>query len=167
MTDSSNAPCCWVADTLNRAYPESAGVTLGAIEALSSEQSFSRAQLAYVADLMFRLGAAARQEADAAELKAWRETRATGGRYVIVRPRTQAYLDARRAARLAVPDRQNEYFWLRTRGSMPEPWAGGDAEAAMDRYMWEADRPDHVAPAGPLRVRRTRDGLVWADGGER
>lgn len=161
MSDHSNRPCCWVGNTLAAAYPESAGVTLAAIDALASSDSYNRAQLAYAMNLAFRLGASARMEADVAELRAWQQTRPTGGHWTIVRPHGTAYLTRRRAARMDATDRQNEYFWLRTR--RPTGWDGGTAEQASARFMWEADRPDVQPPAVSTRARRTRAGLAWAD----
>jgi len=152
VTDSNGTPahaCCWLAALIDTdAYPRSAGVTLNAVEAMRTQETFSRAQLAYVAALAFAAGAAARTAGDAAELESAREAHFV--------PRETR--DARIARRMAEMAEAHEIAHLRRYGRPPEQWDGPRppwtaAGAAMARYGWEATRPDPVVPRGRLYVR--------------
>lgn len=127
MTNHSGTPSTgWVEDLIRRAWPETAGVTLAALDALAAQETFTRAQVAYLIDIALRIGAHARTAGDEAELIASREAR--------FEPR--ATREARISARLTAMAEQHEIAWLRRTGSLPETWAGGTAEDAMARYMW-------------------------------
>lgn len=143
----------WMETLIRSAWPESAGVTLAAVEALGTHETFSRAQVAYLINLAFRLGAHARAAGDAAELEASRSANFE----------PQPTREARIAARLARAAEQHEIEWLRRTGRPPQTWTGGTAQEAMDRYLWEADRPEPERDRTPLRVRRERGTYVWAE----
>lgn len=155
--------CCWVADLIERAWPETAGVTLAALEALSTQESFTPAQMAYVSKLMLMVGAQARTAGDRAELEA-----SAAARFEPAPTR-----EARIALRVAAMTEQHEIAWLRRYDRPPDVWPGGTADQAEDQLMWDADRPD-LPDLGPsaaawhpragVPLRRTRNGtLMWAD----
>lgn len=152
MTDSNGTPthaCCWLAALIDTdAYPRSAGVTLNAVEAMRTQKTFSRAQLAYVAALAFAAGTSARTAAEDAEAAAACEAHFA--------PRETR--DARIARRMAEMADAHEIAHLRQYGRPPEQWDGPPApmtaaSAAAARYGWEATRPDPVVPRGRLYVR--------------
>lgn len=117
----------WFEDLLREAYPESAGVTLAAVEALAEAPSFSRAQAAYLVSVAFAVGARARTAGDAAELAASREARFV----------PQPTREARIAERVRLMGEQHEIAWLRRTGEpAPESWAGGTPDEALDRFGW-------------------------------
>lgn len=132
-TGAQTSACCWLAGLLERAYPQTAGVTLAAIDAIRSQDMFTAEQLAYVAQLMFNAGAHARTEADRAEIAA------SCAAHFEPQP-TRA---ERVALRVKAMGEQHEIARLRRTGSPPpEPWTGGTAEDAAAHYGWDADRPD-------------------------
>jgi hypothetical protein len=47
------------------------------------------------------------------------------------------------------------------RADKRQRWAGGDAKTAAAAFLWEADRPDPVVPAGRLYVRMEHGVTVW------
>lgn len=146
----------WVDDMLRAAYPASSGVTMAAVEALAGLESFGPAQVAYLMSVMYDVGAQVRQAAERAELEASRAAR--------FEPRPAR--EARIALRMAQMAEQHEIAWLRRTGSPPPPqWPGGTPDEAAARYLWDADRPDHVPERTvSLRVRETSPGhYVWKD----
>lgn len=128
----SSAAARWVDDLIREAYPETAGVTLAAVEALAGQETFSRAQVAYLAAVFMGVGAQVRSAADRAELTA---SRAAGFDPAPTR-------EVRIALRSATMLEQAEIAWLRRTGEPRTEWAGGTAEEAAARFGWEADRPD-------------------------
>jgi hypothetical protein len=152
--DTEQSAATWLDAMLRAAYPETAGITLAAIEALVTQDTFTGKQTAYLMSVMFHLGAHARGAADAAELTAARDA------HFLPRPTREARI----ALRTQAMAEQHEIAWLRRTGEQPPVWAGGTAEQAAERFGWDADRPDYVPPADvSVRVRRTREGLAWRD----
>lgn len=159
----SSAAARWVDDLIREVYPETAGVTLAAIEALAGQETFSRAQVAYLAAVFMDIGAQVRSAADRAELTA---SRAAGFEPAATR-------EARIALRSATMLEQAEIAWLRRTGEPRTEWGGGTAEEAAARFGWQADRPD-LSDLGPSAAqwhhgaevppRRTGRSLVWRDG---
>lgn len=147
-TDNHTAPCCWLVQVLERAYPQSAGVTMAALESLSSSDTFTGAQLAYVAQLMFNAGAQARTDGDRAEIAA-----ACAANF-----EPQPTREARIAMRVAAMGEQHEIAWLRRYGRAPELWPGGTEAEALEHYGWDADRPE--PDLGPSAARWRPDAGV-------
>jgi hypothetical protein len=121
------SPCCWVAEVIGGAFPETAGVTLSALAAIQEQETFTARQVAYLMNVMYLVGAQARTAGDRAEL-----TASQGAHFVPAATRA-----ARIAARLKRMAEQHEIEVLRRTGSPPaEPWPGGTSEQAAARYMW-------------------------------
>lgn len=113
---------------IRAAYPQTAGVTLAAIEALGDRETLTMPQVAYLMSVMFDLGAQARTAGDRAEVRASCAANFS--------PR--ATRDERIRMRVAAMGEQHEIAWLRRTGEpAPEPWAGGTTEQAEQRYMWD------------------------------
>jgi hypothetical protein len=127
-TDVS-AAARWVDDLLRAAYPQSAGVTLAALEALAGRETFTAAQVAYLAAVFMDLGAQARTAGDRAELAASRATNFV----------PQATREARVRLRSALMLEQAEIAWLRRTGKPRTEWPGGTAAEAQAVYMWGDD----------------------------
>lgn len=142
-TKTPTAGCCWLADVIAAAYPISAGVTLGAIEALSGRQSFTREQVAYLVSVALAAGAAARTEGERAEQEAARTARFTPA------PTREERIRLR-AARMA---EQAELYRLHRFGEARPDFAGMSAERAQSALMWDADRPEPRLERGRLYVR--------------
>lgn len=49
----------------------------------------------------------------------------------------------------------------RVAGDRSQRWAGGTADEAMARFMWEPDRPDFEVAPGRLYVRMHAGSIVW------
>lgn len=152
----------WVDAMLDAAYPQTAGVTRAALEALAGQESYTPAQLAYVMAVMTDVGAMARTAGDRAELEAsWRSG---------FRP--QPAREERIRVRSAEATRLAEIEWLRRTGHERQDWPGGTAESALARFMWDDDRPDLTDP-GPsaaqwhpgvgVPVRRVNGRWSWRD----
>lgn len=149
------AGAVWVDELLRSAYPESAGVTLNMIEALRTQESFTGEQMAYMLAVGMDLGAQVRSAADRAELEASR-----AANFV-----PEPTREARIALRSAAMAEQAEITWLRRTGEERTDWPGGSGESALSRFGWDADRPDHVPPAGvSVKVREVGRGrYAWKD----
>lgn len=154
-TERPTTAALWLDGMLRAAYPETAGITLAAIEAMAGQETFSRAQVAYLAAVCMDVGAQVRSAADRAELDASREASFA--------PRPTR--EARIALRTAAMAEQHEIAWLRRTGAPPpEVWPGGSGEDAERRYGWDADRPDHVPAEISVRVREIGRGrFAWKD----
>ena len=152
-TDVS-AAARWVDDLLRMAYPQSAGVTQNMIEAMREQETFTATQVAYLAAVFMDLGAQVRSAADRAELEASR-----AANFVPVPTR-----QARIALRATAMAEQAEIVWLRRTGEERTDWPGGDAAAALERFGWDADRPDPEPSSVSVKVREVGRGrYAWRD----
>lgn len=124
-------------DVLRAAWPQSAGVTLGAVAALldGGRDGFTQAQVAYLMSVAYASGAAVRTAGDVAEMRrAWEIAGPSPTR------------EARVAARIAEMERADELLRLRRR----------PARAGLRSY-------GPVTGAASARVRSVRGELVWRD----
>lgn len=120
----------WVDSMIRAAYPETAGITLAALEVLAGQETFTAAQAAYLMSVMFDIGAQARTAGDRAEV------RASCASNFAPRPTR----DERISLRVRAMEEQHEIAWLRRYDRAPEEWTGGTAEQAQERFMWPEER---------------------------
>lgn len=142
-----------MSDLLRSSYPQTAGTTLAAVQAMAGQETFDRRQVAYLISVALTAGASARSAGDDAEVRAAAEAR--------FEPRLTR--SERIARRMAEAEQRAEIYWLRRTGEAHPVWAGGDAAQAEAQFMWDDDRPDYVSPGISVRVVNTRNGLVWRD----
>jgi hypothetical protein len=125
-TQQASSSAVWLDEMLRAAYPQSSGVTLAAVEALTGQESFTARQTAYLMSVMYDVGAQARTAGDRAEVEA---SRAANFDPVPTR-------EARIALRSAAMADQAEIAWLRRTGEERTDWPGGTAEQAQAAYLW-------------------------------
>lgn len=139
VAHDDSARCSGLCALLREAYPETAGVTLGAVAAMAGQETFSRAQVAYLVSIAYatgeRLGAGMRDRADVAEMRA-----VAAEHY---EPR--ATREIRVARRVAEMDRAQEMAALRRGNTVVDDHPGG---AAAD---WDG-APEVAARAAELNA---------------